>query len=154
MICSLMMDGEVLEEMEAPLTPNGQDAQFVSEMFEYYTSDFSGSVPCVVPGIAKKFTEVAIEMDPMNGIVTTLPVIPLESDRLPEETMAAPPPVVAVDIYATVSGAALGSVMVEDTDNGVRFTPDLTGVTAGEHGFHVHVNLDCDMADQKRGRAL
>ena len=76
--CSLMMGGEVLEEAEVPLAANGQDAKFISEMFEHDTSDFTGSVRCTAPGIAQKFTGVAVELDGGNGIFTTLPVIPLE----------------------------------------------------------------------------
>ena len=76
--CSLMMGGEVLEEAEVPLAANGQDAKFISEMFEHDTSDFTGSVRCTAPGIAQKFTGVAVELDAGNGIFTTLPVIPLE----------------------------------------------------------------------------
>ena len=80
--CSLMMGGEVLEEADVPLAANGQDAKFISEMFEYDTSDFMGSVRCMAPGIAQKFTGVAVELDGVNGIFTTLPVIPLE-DGMP-----------------------------------------------------------------------
>ena len=76
--CSLMMGGEVLEEAEVPLAANGQDAKFIGEMFEHDTSDFTGSVRCTAPGIAQKFTGVAVELDGGNGIFTTLPVIPLE----------------------------------------------------------------------------
>ena len=144
--CSLMMGGEVLEETDVALAANGQDAKFISEMFEHDTSDFTGSVRCMAGGIAQKFTGVAVELDPMSGIFTTLPVIPLDADAPSEEAMA-----VTVDILATDSGMALGSVLVEDTVNGGRFTPDLTGLTAGEHGFHVHENPDCGMAGQNAG---
>ena len=86
--CSLMMGGEVLEEKEVPLAANGQDAKFISEMFDYDTSDFTGSVRCTAPGIAQKFTGVAVELDSMNGIFTTLPVIPLEGGRPSGDEMA------------------------------------------------------------------
>ncbi|MCY3776240.1 MAG: cache domain-containing protein [Candidatus Aminicenantes bacterium] len=76
--CHLMMAGEVMEEEEVMLVANGQDARFISQMFEYDTSHFTGSVRCTAPGIAQKFTAVAVELDDMNGIFTTLPVIPLE----------------------------------------------------------------------------
>ena len=58
---------------------------------------------------------------------------------------------VVVDMFTTDSGAAIGSVLIEDTINGGRFTPDLTGLTPGEHGFHVHENPDCGMAGQNAG---
>ena len=60
-------------------------------------------------------------------------------------------PSLTVDIHATDSGMRLGSVLVEDTAGGARFTPNLSGLTAGEHGFHVHVNPDCGMAGQNAG---
>ena len=144
--CHLMMGGEVLEKADVPLPGNGQESMFISQMFEHDTSDFTGSVRCVAPGITQKFTGVAVEMDAKNGIFTTLPLIPLDADTPPEEAMP-----VTVDISATDSGMALGSVLVEDTVNGARFAPDLTGLTVGEHGFHVHVNPDCGMAGQNAG---
>ena len=60
-------------------------------------------------------------------------------------------PSLTVDIHATDSGMRLGSVLVEDTADGARFTPNLSGLTAGEHGFHVHENPDCGMAGQNAG---
>lgn len=71
------------------------------------------------------------------------------------ESPAAPTPEpvsVEVDIHATASGTALlGSILVENTTTGARFTPNLAGLTTGEHGFHVHVNPDCGMAGQNAG---
>jgi superoxide dismutase, Cu-Zn family len=43
----------------------------------------------------------------------------------------------------TGSGAAVGTIAVKDTPYGALFTPDLTGLTPGQHGFHVHQNPDC-----------
>lgn len=56
-----------------------------------------------------------------------------------------------VDISDTVSGASIGSIRVEQTADGARFTPSLTGLSSGEHGFHVHVNPSCRMAGQDAG---
>ena len=85
--CSLMMGGEVMEETDVMLAANGQDAMFISEMFAYDTSNFTGSVRCTAPGIAQRFTGVAVEMDAMNGVFTTLPVIPLEGGMPATEEM-------------------------------------------------------------------
>ena len=60
-------------------------------------------------------------------------------------------PSLTVDIHATDSGMRLGTVLIEDTADGIRFTPNLSGLTAGEHGFHVHVNPDCGMTGQNAG---
>ena len=51
---------------------------------------------------------------------------------------------IAVSIHGTGPGVPfLGTVLVEDTDIGLRLSPSLTGLTPGLHGFHVHANPDC-----------
>ena len=73
--CSLMSGGVVLEEMEISLEANGQEAQFIEEMFTTTdTSNFVGLVRCTGPG---RFTGVAVELDAANRIFTTLPVVPV-----------------------------------------------------------------------------
>jgi len=45
------------------------------------------------------------------------------------------------------TGMSMGSVMVSSyDDDGVVFTPNLSGLTPGIHGFHVHQNGDCSPA--------
>ena len=58
---------------------------------------------------------------------------------------------VVVNISETAAGASVGSIRVEQTADGARFTPNLTGLTPGAHGFHVHVNPSCGMAGQDAG---
>ena len=73
--CRLMSGGVVLEEMEISLAANGQEAQFIEEMFTTTdTSNFVGLVRCTGPG---RFTGVAVELDAANRIFTTLPVVPV-----------------------------------------------------------------------------
>ena len=73
--CRLMSGGVVLEEMEISLAANGQEAQYIEEMFTTTdTSNFVGLVRCTGPG---RFTGVAVELDPGNRIFTTLPVVPV-----------------------------------------------------------------------------
>ena len=51
------------------------------------------------------------------------------------------------------TGNSIGSVMVSSyDDDGVVFTPKLSGLTPGVHGFHVHQNGDCSpsMKDGKK----
>ena len=73
--CRLMSGGVVLEETEIPLEVNGQEAQFIEEMFTMTdSSDFVGLVRCSAPG---QFTGVAAELDAANRILTTLPVVPV-----------------------------------------------------------------------------
>jgi Cu-Zn family superoxide dismutase len=40
-------------------------------------------------------------------------------------------------------GAAVGSVRIVETPHGLVFYPQLTGLTAGVHGFHVHEKPSC-----------
>ena len=78
--CRLMEDGAVLEEVETYLEANGQDAQFIEQMFTNAdTFDFVGSVRCTAPAEGGGvFTGVAVELDAGNRIFTTLPVVPVQ----------------------------------------------------------------------------
>ena len=40
-----------------------------------------------------------------------------------------------------------GTVTFTKVDNGVRVVADITGLTPGEHGFHVHEKGDCSAPD-------
>ena len=69
---------------------------------------------------------------------------------------AAPAPVVMNTVSASGVGASLGTVTVEETPYGLVFTPALSGLEPGVHGFHVHEKGNCgpDMKDGKPGAAL
>ena len=86
--CRLMKEGAVLEETQIPLAANGQEAQYIEEMFTFTgadVSDFVGSVRCTVPAEGKgMFTGVAVEIDVGNRILTTLPVVPVQ-ERMDRE---------------------------------------------------------------------
>ena len=45
-------------------------------------------------------------------------------------------------------GGVLGTVTVSATPYGALFSPDLTGLSPGLHGFHVHEHPSCDPKDQ------
>ena len=83
--CRLMKDGQELgDDTMVDLPANGQDAKFIHEMFgEDLTADFTGSVRCTAPAGEQQFTGVALELDTMNGIFTTLPVVPLALEEIP-----------------------------------------------------------------------
>ena len=87
--CHLMMGGEMIETQPVTLPANGQDAMFISDLFEHDTSDFTGSMHCTVLAGERnpEFTGVAVEMDANNGIFTTLPVIPLSGHMTADEEM-------------------------------------------------------------------
>jgi Cu-Zn family superoxide dismutase len=43
----------------------------------------------------------------------------------------------------------VGTVSIEAKQNGLEFTPSLTGLNPGIHGFHIHENPDCGTASEK-----
>ncbi|MDX9741627.1 MAG: superoxide dismutase [Cu-Zn] SodC [Gammaproteobacteria bacterium] len=52
----------------------------------------------------------------------------------------------AVD--ASGVGKELGTVHIAESAHGLVFTPELRGLPAGLHGFHVHQNPDCAPAEK------
>lgn len=58
---------------------------------------------------------------------------------------------VMVDIIETASEKSLGSIEIQQSADGTRFTPNLTRLTPGAHGFHIHTNPSCGMAGQDAG---
>jgi superoxide dismutase, Cu-Zn family len=50
-------------------------------------------------------------------------------------------------------GASAGTVTVTESGYGLVFTPDLSGLPAGLHGFHVHENPSC-MPGEKDGKKV
>ena len=54
--------------------------------------------------------------------------------------------VTVVDIYAVTTkgvGAKIGTISIEETASGTLFTPELSGLSEGLHGFHVHAKGSC-----------
>ena len=75
--CELRKDGVLLDSASIPLEANGQTAWFIDQAFPGSdTSDFAGAVRCATRG-SGRFTAVALEMDPGNGIFTALPMLPV-----------------------------------------------------------------------------
>ncbi len=75
--CRLMAGGQRMGEQPITLPGNGQNSEFINEMFKNAsTNDFEGSVHCTAPS-GSTFTGVALEMDFNNRIFTTLPVVPV-----------------------------------------------------------------------------
>ena len=46
-------------------------------------------------------------------------------------------------------GKAIGTVTLADTPAGLRLTPNLTMLSAGKHGFHVHETGSCGPAEKE-----
>ena len=76
--CRLMSGGVVLEEVEIPLEANGQTAWLIDAAVPAAdTSDFAGAVRCDAPG-RRRFSAVALEMDPGTRVFITLPLFPVD----------------------------------------------------------------------------
>lgn len=50
-------------------------------------------------------------------------------------------------------GKGIGTIAISEGPKGLVFTPLLTGLTPGLHGFHVHQNPDCS-AGMKEGKQV
>ena len=76
--CELLRAGAVLEEVAIPLAANGQTSWLIDAAFPAAdTSDFAGAVRCDAPG-RRRFSAVALEMDPGTRIFLTLPLFPVD----------------------------------------------------------------------------
>jgi Cu-Zn family superoxide dismutase len=62
----------------------------------------------------------------------------------PASTQSAPPQTITMNaIDANGVGKEIGTVVLSDTQAGLKITPQLVGLPPGDHGFHVHVNPNC-----------
>ena len=64
----------------------------------------------------------------------------------PEEKSSAPLKAIAV-LHPTAGNKVSGTVTFTEVADGVQIHADITGLTAGNHGFHVHEFGDCSAAD-------
>jgi superoxide dismutase, Cu-Zn family len=58
---------------------------------------------------------------------------------------------IEIDMFALTpegSGKKIGTITAKDTPSGTEFTPDLSGLSPGEHGFHLHLEPNCAPAEQ------
>lgn len=59
---------------------------------------------------------------------------------------------ITVDMYEALdsgNGASKGTITISQTPYGLLFTPNLTGLPANQHGFHIHENPDCSPGKQQ-----
>lgn len=63
-------------------------------------------------------------------------------------TFAASTTVTLNEALPTGTGGSIGEVSIAETPYGLLFTPNLKGLDAGIHGFHVHENASCEPAEQ------
>lgn len=52
----------------------------------------------------------------------------------------------AIANFIDLDGIQIGSVTLTQGNEGIAISGDLSGITAGEHGFHFHAVGDCDPA--------
>jgi Cu-Zn family superoxide dismutase len=52
-------------------------------------------------------------------------------------------------VNSTGVGASIGTVQITETKNGLVFTPTLSGLPAGTHGFHIHEYPSCQAGIDK-----
>ena len=77
-VCELMREGVLRDAVSLPLEANGQTSWLLDQAFPAAdTSDLVGSVHCDAPG-RRRFSAVALEVDPGTRIFTTLPVFPVD----------------------------------------------------------------------------
>ena len=78
MMCELMQEGVLRDAVSIPLEANGQTSWLIDQAFPAAdTSDLVGSVHCDAPG-RRRFSAVALEVDPGTRIFTTLPLFPVD----------------------------------------------------------------------------
>ena len=56
-----------------------------------------------------------------------------------------------VEMHALTSkgvGKKIGTISISKTEYGTLFTPKLSGLSQGLHGFHVHANGSCEAAEK------
>lgn len=62
---------------------------------------------------------------------------------------AADTTVVLKEATTTGEGKAIGEVVISETEYGLLFTPKITGLQAGIHGFHIHANPSCEPGEKE-----
>ena len=51
-------------------------------------------------------------------------------------------------------GESIGSITAQDSDQGLVIYPDLSGLTPGEHGFHLHSLGSCEAGQTAEGTVV
>lgn len=106
---------------------------------------FNAVIACLLASAAS--ASFAAPATPATAATPATPATPAAAKG------AALEPVVMHAVSASGIGAALGTVAITETAHGVVFTPSLTGLEPGVHGFHVHEKGSC-APEQKDGKPV
>jgi superoxide dismutase, Cu-Zn family len=79
-------------------------------------------------------------------VLTFLSFVGFIAQAQPEEKSSAPLKAIAV-LHPTAANKVSGTVTFTEVADGVQIHADITGLTPGNHGFHVHEFGDCSAAD-------
>jgi Cu-Zn family superoxide dismutase len=79
-------------------------------------------------------------------VLTSLSLAGLTAQAQTEEKSSAPLKAIAV-LHPTGSNKVSGTVTFTEVADGVQVNAELSGLTPGSHGFHVHEFGDCSAAD-------
>ncbi|MGI2259836.1 superoxide dismutase [Cu-Zn] SodC [Shewanella sp. GXUN23E] len=60
--------------------------------------------------------------------------------------LAADTATVEMSLLAPEGNTQVGTITLTQTEYGLVLTPDIHGLTAGQHGFHIHANGSCEPA--------
>ena len=82
---------------------------------------------------------------PIFGLVLALAASCLGCSE--DEPTASEPTQASTVVNPAEGNEAQGTVESTQETGGVRFVANLTGLTEGDHGFHIHEKGDCSAAD-------
>ena len=78
-------------------------------------------------------------------IILSLIAVPARA-QTPQEKLATPLKAIAV-LHPTAGNKVSGTVRFTEVADGVQIQAEITGLSPGKHGFHVHEFGDCSAAD-------
>ncbi|MBJ3816771.1 superoxide dismutase [Cu-Zn] SodC1 [Shimwellia pseudoproteus] len=83
-----------------------------------------------------------------SRLCTSLPGI-LAGVLISHAALAATLTVPIHEALTTGQGKSLGEITITETQYGLLFTPHISGLKPGIHGFHIHTNPSCDPGEDQ-----
>ena len=107
--------------------------------------------PAVAPLVAAGFLAAACTSTPREGTSASAspsqPPAAAQQPAAPPAVTATPGPAANAELNPTEGSAVRGLVLFAPAEGGLRVTANLSGLTPGEHGFHLHEKPDCSAPD-------